>query len=113
MTRLKKSLAVLLAFAMIFSTMSIAASAWKEDKYDDNDIRFTVHFFRKDADGNWVDANGRVAPGDEVQARVYVETTFLAAHFGSSLYFDKNFFDQNIGYVCMMAHIASDCKEEK
>ena len=23
------------------------------------------------------------------------------------------FFDQNIGDVCMMAHIASDCKEEK
>lgn len=99
MTRLKKSLAVLLAFAMIFSTMSIAASAWKEDQYNDNDIRFTVHFFRKDANGNWVDAKGRVAPGDEVQARVYAETTYLAASFTASLYFDKNFFDQNIGTV--------------
>ena len=97
MTRLKKSLAMLLAFAMIFSTMSVAASAWKADSTSDNDVRFTVEFFRKDANGNWVDAKGRVAPGDEVQARVYLETTFLAAGYNSALFFDTTYFTQNIG----------------
>lgn len=97
MARLKKSLAMLLAIAMIFSTMSVAASAWKTDKYDDNDVRFTVHFFRKDAEGNWVDAEGRVAPGDEVQARVYLETTYAPLDIKAALFFDKTYFEQNIG----------------
>ncbi len=97
MARLKKSLAMLLAFAMIFSTMSVAASAWKSDAYSDNDVRFTVHFFRKDANGNWVDAEGRAAPGDEVQARVYLETTYASANISTALLFDATFFDQNIG----------------
>ncbi len=97
MARLKKSLAMLLAIAMIFSTMSVAASAWKKDKYDDNDVRFTVHFFRKDAEGNWVDAEGRAAPGDEVQARVYLEATYAPADINTALFFDKTYFEQNIG----------------
>ena len=97
MARLKKSLAMLLAIVMIFSTMSVAASAWKSDAYSDNDVRFTVHFFRKDANGNWVDAKGRVAPGDEVQARVYIEATYAPADINTALFFDKTYFEQNIG----------------
>ena len=97
MARLKKSLAMLLVFAMIFSTMSVAASAWKQDSYSDNDVRFTVHFFRKDADGKWVDAKGRVAPGDEVQARIYLETTFDSVSYDTALFFDGTYFKHNIG----------------
>lgn len=52
MTHLKKSLAVLLAFVMIFSTMSIAASAFDATVDGGFDIGFTVVMFRKDSTGN-------------------------------------------------------------
>lgn len=45
MARLKKSLALLLAFVMMFSSMSVAASAWTVEE-EDKGVSFEVKFFR-------------------------------------------------------------------
>ena len=71
MARLKKSLALLLAFVMMFSSMSVAASAWTVED-EDKGVAFTVKFFRE-KDGEWIETT-KAAPGEAVKARVYVST---------------------------------------
>lgn len=97
MTHLKKSLAMLLTFVMMFSSMSVAASAWKTDSVSDNDIRFTTVFFRLDEETNtWVKTD-RAAPGDEVKARVYLETSYPSGTGDMAFIFDSDYFVQNYG----------------
>ncbi len=93
MTHLKKSLALLLAFVMIFSSMSVAASAADSASTAGKEsATFTVKFFRKDSNGNWIETT-KAAPGEHVKARAYVSTNFATNTFSSALLFDKNFFD--------------------
>lgn len=95
MTRLKKSLAVLLAFVMMFSSMSVAASAWTVDD-DGHTTTFIVDFVRQTEDGSWVDANGRVKPGDKVKARVYIGTDYYTSQGDFALMFDSEFFKNEV-----------------
>lgn len=92
MTHLKKSLAMLLALIMMFSSMSVAATAWNPDD-DPSDITFTVKFFRESPanSGNWIETT-KAAPGENVKARVYVETGFYTYGGDSCFLFDKTFF---------------------
>ncbi len=110
MTHLKKSLALLLAFVMIFSSMSVAASAVDADApaTTGERVEFTVRFFRNenfgkvDADGKplpldddkWV-VTTKAAPGEPVKARIYVETNFGATSFDTALLFDSDFFNNS------------------
>ncbi len=85
MTHLKKSLALLLAIVMIFSSMSVAASAFSAAVDGGFDLNFTVKFFRMernedgliiDEDGNVVgDENDNLAPGTKLKDINWVETT--------------------------------------
>ncbi len=105
MTHLKKSLALLLAIVMIFSSMSVAASAatFGEPDSGKESLTFTVKFFRNenrgktDSEGNplpasWVETT-KAAPGEYVKARVYVSTNYATHGITSSLLFDSNYFD--------------------
>ncbi len=114
MARLKKSLALLLAIVMMFSSMSVAASAtYGKDGINDNDIRFQVLFYRE-ADvwvadeagtdvnlagekGNWVKKwieTDRAAPGEDIEARIYLETTFPTATGSLGFAFNTDYFTQ-------------------
>ena len=85
MTHFKKSLALLLAFVMIFSSMSVAASAFDPKVDDGFALDFVVKFFRMernedgliiDEDGNVVaDANDNIVPGTDLDDINWVETT--------------------------------------
>ncbi len=105
MKHLKKSLALLLAIVMIFSSMSVAASAAAVGEPDagDESVTFTVKFFRNknrgktDSEGNalpaeWVETT-TAAPGEYVKARVYLSTNYATYGITSSLVFDSDFFD--------------------
>ncbi|MBQ2847778.1 MAG: InlB B-repeat-containing protein [Clostridia bacterium] len=94
MTHLKKSLALLLAFVMIFSSMSVAASAADGELATSTkeSATFTVKFFRQNSDGEWVETT-KAAPGDHVKARAYVSTNFATHAFASALLFDTDFFE--------------------
>ncbi len=104
MTHLKKSLALLLAIVMIFSSMSVAASAAAVGEPDagDESVTFTVKFFRNenrgktDEDGNplpekWVETT-KAAPGEHVKARVYLSTNYAMHYPVSTILFDTDFF---------------------
>ncbi len=105
MKHLKKSLAMLLALVMIFSSMSVAASAAAVGEPDagDESVTFTVKFFRNenrgktDSEGNalpakWVETN-KAAPGEYVKARVYLSTNYATHGVTTSLLFDSDFFE--------------------
>ena len=121
MTHLKKSLALLLALVMIFSSMSVAASAFDLKTDCGFNLEFTVKFFRmeRNADGLIIDKNGNVVgdaednlasgvdvnddinwietetakPGEDVKARVYIGTDFYTYSGNIALLFDSRFLD--------------------
>ncbi|MGN0574000.1 MAG: hypothetical protein ACI4IX_08685, partial [Acutalibacteraceae bacterium] len=92
MTHLKKSLALLLAFVMIFSSMTVAASAWSVGD-DGTTVSFQIKFFRQDSKtGNWIETTN-AAPGEKVKARMYINTDYYAFSSELALLFDSRFFD--------------------
>ena len=97
MTHLKKSLALFLALIMMFSSMSVAANAWTVND-DPNNITFTVKFFRESPknSGNWIPTTN-AAPGENVKARIYIETGYYTYGGESALVFDKDFFS-SVGF---------------
>jgi len=122
MTHLKKSLAMLLAIVMIFSSMSVAASAAFDPKVDGGfNLDFQVKFFRMernedgfiidkdgnvvgdendnipdyvyvDEDVNWIETD-RAKPGEHVKARVYIGTDFYTYSANMALLFDSRYLD--------------------
>lgn len=120
MTHLKKSLALLLALVMIFSSMSVAASAFDPKVDGGFNLDFTVKFFRmeRNADGLIIDKTGNVVgdandelasgvdsddinwietetakPGEKVKARVYIGTDYYTYSGNIALLFDSRFLD--------------------
>ncbi len=93
MTRLKKSLAMLLALIMMFSTMSVAANAWTVND-DPNDIKFTVKFYREDPKnpGNWI-ATTKAAPDEDIKARVFINTGYYTYGGESCFIFEREYFN--------------------
>lgn len=110
MTIFKKSLAILLAFAMIFSTMSVMASAADValSEYPpqlnpdgtigtdsgDNGIDIVYKFYRavvEDGVTTWVETKN-AAPGELVKMRAFVGTDFTTWSFQLATLFDSNFF---------------------
>lgn len=95
MARLKKSLALLLALVMMFSSMSVAASAWTVEE-EDKGIAFTVKFFRE-KDGEWIETT-KAAPGEAIKARVYIATEYASYAGEYALLFDSDYFIPGSAY---------------
>lgn len=98
MTLFKKSLSLLLAFVMVFSSVSVMASAadgddwYLTDGYDNVD--FEIKFFRNagtEDSPNWIETK-KAAPGEAVKARLYVETDFPTAMGNLAFAYNANFF---------------------
>lgn len=95
MARLKKSLALLLAFVMMFSSMSVAASAWTVEE-EEKGLSFSVKFFRE-KDGEWIETS-KAAPGEAVKARVYLSTEFASYAGELAVMFDSDFLTPGSAY---------------
>lgn len=123
MTHLKKSLAVFLAVVMIFSSMSVAASAFDATVDGGFNLDFTVKFFRmeRNADGlvidklgnvvgdtndnlasgvdadddiNWIETT-KAKPGEKVKARVYIGTDYYTYSGNLGFLFDSRFLNNH------------------
>ncbi len=93
MTFLKKSLAVLLAVAMMIGTMSIAAFAWDPAVDDGNKITIVHEFYRyNEKTGAWDIKTDRAKPGEKVKMRAKVTTDYYTNSSNSALLFDNRFF---------------------
>ena len=88
MTHVRKSLALLLAIVMIFSSMSVAASAVEPKVSGGTAVNFDVKFFRKDG-SNWIETE-RAMPGEKVKMRVYLTTDYTADSSNIYTMFDSD-----------------------
>ncbi len=86
MKLLKKSLAVILAFALIFSTMSVAAHADEDKK-----VSFAAKFLRLNSEGQWVETS-KAKPGESLKLQIYIGTNYNAGSIDLMTAFDKNYF---------------------
>lgn len=78
MKTLKRILSVTLAFLMIFSSVSILSSAVVGDG-NENSFTLTTKFYREDPDtGDWIETT-KAAKGEDILARVFLETDYYAS----------------------------------
>ena len=90
MTKIKKVVALALAFLMIFSSASVLANAWTVTVDDGFDLAIGTKFFINDGT-EWVETE-KVAPGDNVKARVYIGTDYYSNSSTLLFFYDKDFF---------------------
>lgn len=78
MKTLKRIASVVLAFLMIFSSVSILASA-KIDDGNNNSFVLTTKFYRETEEGSdeWIETS-KAAKGEEIRVRIYMESDFYA-----------------------------------
>ena len=90
MTKVKKVVAVALAFLMIFSSASVLANAWTVTVDDGFNLAIGTKFFINDGT-DWVETE-KAAPGDNVKARVYIGTDYYSNSSTLLFFYDKDFF---------------------
>lgn len=78
MKTLKRIASVALAFLMLFSSVSILSSAVVGDG-NENSFTLTTKFYREDPDtGDWIETS-KAAKGEDILARIFLETDFYAS----------------------------------
>ena len=97
MTKIKKVVAMALAFLMIFSSASVLANAWTVTVDDGFSLAIGTKFFINNGT-EWVETE-KVAPGDDVKARVYIGTDYYSNSSTLLFFYDKDFFTH--GYTGM------------
>ena len=92
MTKAKKLVALMLAFLMIFSSVSVLANAMSDNVDPSTELNITTKFF-KEVDGVLTETT-KVNPKvtDTVVARVYLETGYYAGDSTLLFFYDKDFF---------------------
>ena len=92
MTKAKKLVALMLAFLMIFSSVSVLASAMSDTVDSGVTLGISTKFF-KEVDGVWTETT-KVNPKetDTVKARVYLETDYYSGDSTLLFFYDKDFF---------------------
>lgn len=95
MTKVKRLVAVALAFLMLFGSVSVAASAFDPMNEDSNNVTVRTEMYRTEADGDLV-ATEKVKKGETVNVKVYAETGYYT-NGGTLLFFYNNdFFDGSV-----------------
>ena len=90
MTKIKKIVAITLAFLMIFSSASVLANAWTVTVDDGFNLAIGTKFFINNGT-EWVETV-KAAPGDNVKARVYIDTDYYSNSSTLLFFYDKDFF---------------------
>ena len=94
MTKIKRLVAVVLAFLMILGSLSTAAFASWDAKVDDGfDLGIETKFFRN-VNGEWVETT-KVEQGEEIKARVYLSTDYYTNSGNLLLFYNNSFLEGN------------------
>ena len=81
----KRILAVALALVLVFGNISVLAQAATTDI-----VTVNFEYYRQNSDGEWVKTT-KIARGDTVKARLYVDTTFQHSGFFMMFAYPKSF----------------------
>ena len=95
MTRIKRLAAVALAFLMMFSSLSVAASAYDPTTEDSNDVSVTTEIYRTEADGDLV-ATDKVKKGETVNVKVYADTGYFTSAGTLLFFYNSDFFEGSV-----------------
>ena len=95
MTITKKVVAIVLAFLMIFSSVSAVAYGWDVTTSDGSTLDITAQIY-KNANGEWVEAE-KVKAGETVKVRVSVGTDYYSNSSSLLFFYDNNFFEDSYG----------------
>ncbi len=90
MTKARKLVALMLAFLMIFSSVSVLASAMNDTVDSGTALNISTKFF-KEVDGVWTETT-KVQTDDTVKARVYLGTDYYSGDSTLLFFYDKDFF---------------------
>lgn len=108
MTKIKRLVAVALALLMILGSFSTAAFAANETDGNGTTLSISTKIFRL-VNGAWVETE-KVKAGEQVMARVYVDTDYYT-NSGSLLFFYNNtFFTDSFGTLQEQLDINTDYK---
>lgn len=95
---MKKTLAVILAVVLALSSLAVVSFAadvnYDQQAADATEAKSQVTFkvFRQ-VDGNWVDSEGYVKRGEDIQVRVYLESNYYVGDAQLLVCLSKDFFD--------------------
>ena len=93
MSKTKKVIALVLAFMMIFSSVSVLASATFDPETDDGStLTVSAQFYKTNDGGTTWEECTKVSAGDSVQVRVKVGTDFYSNAATLMFFYDNNFF---------------------
>ena len=95
MKTMKRLVAVALAFLMIFSSFSMAATAWDANVDDGKTLSITTKIFRL-VDGTWTETK-KVKQGEEVRARIYLDTDYYTNSGNLLFFYNNDFFTDSFG----------------
>ncbi|MBQ2848502.1 MAG: InlB B-repeat-containing protein [Clostridia bacterium] len=69
-------------------------AVWKQIEVVGNELTFRTEIYRQDENGNWVKTE-KVKPGEEVKARLFIDTGYLAGDGDIILFYDGDFFEDS------------------
>ena len=95
MTITKKVVAIVLAFLMIFSSVSAVAYGWDVTSSDGSTLDIIAQIY-KNVNGEWVEAE-KVQAGETVKVRVSVGTDYYSNSSSLLFFYDNNFFEDSYG----------------
>ena len=95
MKTMKRLVAIALAVLMLFGSVSVAASAWDARIADGNTLSITTKIFRL-VDGEWTETE-KVKQGEEVRARIYLNTDYYTNSGNLLFFFNNDFFTDSFG----------------
>ncbi len=108
MTKIKKLVAVALAFLMVFGTVSVSvfAAEWSADTDDGKNLVITTKILR-DVNGTWQETE-KVRRGEAVKVRIYLNTSYFAGPGELLFFYDNNFFKDEYGSTASALTVNTD-----
>ena len=95
MKTIKRLVAIALALLMILGSVSVASAAWNVDTSEGKTLSITTEIFRK-VNNEWTKTD-KVKQGEEVKARIYLNTDYYTNTGNLLFFYNNDFFEDSFG----------------